>query len=47
MKRLLFAAGAALALCAPGLAKAETACADLTKVVLPHAQVTAATVGSR
>ena len=33
MKRLLFAAGAALALCAPGLAKAETACADLTKVV--------------
>jgi hypothetical protein len=44
MKRLLFAAGAALALAAPGLARAETPCAELTKTALPHAQVTAATL---
>ncbi|MET0271545.1 MAG: tannase/feruloyl esterase family alpha/beta hydrolase [Phenylobacterium sp.] len=44
MRRLLIAAGAALALGAPGLARAETACADLTSVKLPHAEVTAASV---
>jgi feruloyl esterase len=44
MRRLLIAAGAAMALCAPGLAHAETACADLTAVKLAHAEVTSATV---
>ena len=42
MKSLLFAAGAALALGAPALAHAETACADLAKVALPHAEVNSA-----
>ncbi len=42
MKRLLMAAGAAMALAAP--AHAEIACADLKGVSLPHAEVTAATV---
>jgi feruloyl esterase len=41
MKRLLMAAGAALALAAPGLAHAETSCADLKAVKLPHAEITA------
>ncbi|HEV2532211.1 tannase/feruloyl esterase family alpha/beta hydrolase [Phenylobacterium sp.] len=44
MKRYLMGAGAALALGAPGLAHAETACADLAKTALPHAEVTAASV---
>jgi feruloyl esterase len=44
MKRLLMAAGAALALAAPGLAHAETACADLAKTALKHAEVTKASV---
>jgi hypothetical protein len=43
MKRLLIAAGVAMALAAPGLARAETACADLKATSLPHAEVTAAT----
>lgn len=46
MKRLLFAAGAALALGAPGLAHAETDCAAMTSTRLPHAEVTAASVES-
>lgn len=41
MKRLLFAAGAALALGAPGLAHAEASCADLQGARLNHAEVTA------
>ncbi|MDB5417371.1 MAG: Tannase/feruloyl esterase family alpha/beta hydrolase, partial [Phenylobacterium sp.] len=44
MKRLLMGAGAALALGAPGLAHAEAACGDLAKTVLPHAEITSATV---
>ncbi|HSV03781.1 MAG TPA: tannase/feruloyl esterase family alpha/beta hydrolase [Phenylobacterium sp.] len=44
MKRLMIAAGAAVALGAPGLAHAETSCADLAKTRLPHAEITAATV---
>ncbi|MDB5475460.1 MAG: Tannase/feruloyl esterase family alpha/beta hydrolase [Phenylobacterium sp.] len=44
MKRLLMGAGAALVLGAPGLAHAETACADLAKASLPHAEVLSATV---
>ena len=44
MRRLIVAAGAAVALGAPGLAHAETACADLARTRLPHAEVTAATV---
>jgi feruloyl esterase len=42
MKRLLMAAGAAVALGAPAMAHAETACADLKQAKLPHAEVTAA-----
>jgi len=46
MKLLLFAAGAALALAAPLAAPrtawAETACADLARTALPHAEVTQA-----
>lgn len=44
MKRLMIAAGLALALGAPGLARAETACADLKAAKLDHAEVTAASV---
>jgi hypothetical protein len=44
MKRLLMGAGAALALGAPGMAHAETACADIAKTALPHAEITSATV---
>jgi len=44
MKRLMMAAGAAVALGAPGLAHAETSCADLAKASLPHAEITRATV---
>jgi feruloyl esterase len=44
MRTTLMAAGAALALAAPGLAHAETACAELTKTKLDHAEVTAASV---
>lgn len=47
MKGLLFAAGAVVALMAPGLARAETDCADLKAVKLPHAEVTAATSESQ
>ena len=43
MKRLLIAAGMLMALAAPGLARAETACADLKATSLPHAEVTSAT----
>ena len=43
MKRLLMAAGAVLALAAPGLARAEGSCADLKATKLAHAEVTAAT----
>jgi feruloyl esterase len=43
MKPMLLAAGAALALAAPALARAETACADLRATKLPHAEVTSAT----
>src|SRR3954466_8923569 len=44
MKRYLMGAGAALVLGAPAMAHAETACADLAKASLPHAEVLAATV---
>src|SRR5262245_26450823 len=45
MRTLWMAAGAVVALAAaPGLARAETACADLKGVNLPHAEVTAAGV---
>lgn len=44
MKRLLIAAGALGALAAPGLARAETDCAELVRTRLPHAEVTSATV---
>jgi feruloyl esterase len=44
MRLLLLATGAALALAAPFAAHAETACADLAKAALPHAEVTAAKV---
>ncbi|MBL8773093.1 MAG: tannase/feruloyl esterase family alpha/beta hydrolase [Phenylobacterium sp.] len=45
MKMVLMAAAAGVALmAAPGLASAETACADLKAVKLPHAEVTAASV---
>lgn len=47
MKGLLFAAGAALALMGPGLAKAETACADLKATKLANAEVTAAATESQ
>lgn len=42
MKRLVMAAGAAMAMAAPGLAHAETACAELKDARLAHAEVTAA-----
>ncbi len=44
MKRMIWAAGLVLALGAPQLARAETACADLKATVLPHAEVTSATL---
>jgi feruloyl esterase len=44
MTRWMLAASAAAVLCAPGLAHAETACADLAKAALPHAKVLSATV---
>jgi hypothetical protein len=44
VRRLLFAAGAAMALAAPFAAHAETACADLTQAKLVHAEVTATKV---
>jgi len=44
MRAMLIVAGAVAALAAPGLARAETACADLMAAKLPHAEVTAATV---
>lgn len=50
MKAMWIAAGAVLALAAPGLAHAETACAELVNARLAHAQVTAAvseTVGGK
>jgi feruloyl esterase len=40
----MMAAGAAALLGAPGLAHAETACADLAKASLPHAEVLSASV---
>lgn len=40
MKGLWLAAGAALALMAPGLARAETSCAEFPKKILPQAEVT-------
>lgn len=43
MKRLLMAAGAVMALAAPGLAHAEGACADLKTAKLAHAEITSAT----
>ncbi len=43
MNKLLLAAGAAVLLGAPGLARAETACADLKGTKLAHAEITAAT----
>lgn len=43
MKRLIWAAGLAMALAAPGLAQAETACADLIATTLVHAEVISAT----
>ncbi|WP_293904918.1 tannase/feruloyl esterase family alpha/beta hydrolase [Phenylobacterium sp.] len=43
MKAMLIAMGAAMVLAAPGLARAETACADLAKTPLAHAEVTSAT----
>ncbi|MEO8115068.1 MAG: tannase/feruloyl esterase family alpha/beta hydrolase [Phenylobacterium sp.] len=42
MRTLLMAAGAVVALGAPGLAHAEAACADLARAALPHAEVTKA-----
>jgi len=44
MRAMLIAAGAVAALAAPGLAHAETACADLKATKLAHAEVTAASV---
>lgn len=44
MTRWMLAASAAAILGAPGLAHAETACADVAKQSLPHAQVLSATV---
>ena len=43
MKRWIMGAGAAMALAAPGLAHAESACADLKSAKLVHAEVTSAT----
>ena len=42
MRPMLFAAGAALALAAPLAARAETACADMARTALPHAEITSA-----
>jgi hypothetical protein len=42
MKLHLLVAGAALALAAPVVAHAETACADMARATLPHAEVTGA-----
>ncbi len=42
MKLVLFAAGAALALGAPLAAHAETACADMARATLPHAEIASA-----
>lgn len=47
MKRLWFAAGAVVALMAPGLARAEVGCADLKATRLAHAEVTSATSESQ
>ncbi|MBU1378948.1 MAG: tannase/feruloyl esterase family alpha/beta hydrolase [Alphaproteobacteria bacterium] len=47
MRTMLMAAGAVVALAAPGLARAETACADLKTTRLAHAEVTAASVESQ
>src|SRR5688500_9009481 len=44
MKLKLIAAAAALGLAAPAVAHAETACADMAKTRLPHAEVTKAAV---
>lgn len=44
MKPWIVAAGALLGLALPALARAETACADLRAVKLPHAEVTSVTV---
>ena len=44
MRNAIVAAGALLALALPALARAETACADLMTVKLPHAEVTSARV---
>ena len=44
MKRLIVAAGLAIALATPAIARAEIACADLMAVKLPHAEVTSARV---
>src|SRR5687768_18097429 len=43
MRAAWLAAGAAVALTVPGLARAEAPCADLKAVKLAHAEVTAAT----
>ena len=43
MKASTIAAAAALGLLAPVAAHAETACEDLAKTALPHAEVTKAT----
>src|SRR5690242_7066442 len=44
MKGWLIAAGAAFVLAAPGLARAETGCAELAQAKLAHAEVTGASV---
>jgi Tannase and feruloyl esterase len=44
MRPLLLATGAALAFASPFATHAETACADLARTALPHAQVTSAKV---
>ncbi|HEX7945041.1 MAG TPA: tannase/feruloyl esterase family alpha/beta hydrolase [Phenylobacterium sp.] len=41
MRKLLIAAGAVVALAAPGLARAEASCADLKNTKLAHAEITA------
>ena len=43
MNRLLMAAGAVVALAAPGLARAEAACSDLKATKLAHAEILSAT----
>lgn len=46
-KRLLMAAGAAMALAIPGLARAEAACDDLKSAKLEHAEVTSVSAESQ